>query len=173
MKSAVLVIDVQNGIFAAERQPYNSTQVVSHINKLIAHAKAAGHLVIFIQHQMPGMVEYGSQPWQLFSELTVDDEDIRISKTAPNAFFETELEALLDQHDIHTLTLCGYSSDFCIDRTAFEAAAKGYRVHLPADAHTTHDKPHLTADKIIEHHNFTLSMHPNIHLHPTRILVSK
>jgi S-ribosylhomocysteine lyase LuxS involved in autoinducer biosynthesis len=38
----------------------------------------------------------------------------------------------------------------------------GYTVQLVSDAHTTHDKEHLSAEIIRNHHNITLSMGPTI-----------
>ena len=33
------------------------------------------------------------------------------------------------------------------------ALARGYRTKVPRDGHTTADRPHLPAARIIEHHN--------------------
>lgn len=49
-----------------------------------------------------------------------------------------------------------------VDSMTRSAAQLGYTVQLVADAHTTHDKEHLSAQQIREHHNLTLSMGPTI-----------
>ena len=80
-------------------------------------------------------------------------------KTTPDSFLSTNLEALLKQHQIEHLIVCGYASEFCVDTTVRRGAALGYSMSLVSDAHTTHDKPHASAEQIRVHHNATL---PNI-----------
>ena len=71
----------------------------------------------------------------------------------------TNLEEILKSKGIDNLVICGYASEFCVDTTVRRAAALGFTVSLVSDAHTTHDKDHVSASKIREHHNCTL---PNI-----------
>lgn len=44
-------------------------------------------------------------------------------------------------------------TDFCVDTTCRQAAARGYDVLLVADAHSTLDHEHLKAEQIVAHHN--------------------
>ena len=70
MKSAVLVIDVQRGLFDPEPRPYEADAVVGRINTLTARAREAGVPVVFIQHEgKGGYLEYGTQDWQLEQRL--------------------------------------------------------------------------------------------------------
>ena len=48
-------------------------------------------------------------------------------------------------------------TEYCIDTTCRRAVSLGYDVTLVADAHTTHDNDLLPAEKIIAHHNRSLS----------------
>lgn len=164
MKTAVLAIDVQNGIFKAARPPHESEITLNNIRQVISHARKNGNAVIFIQHEAQGVVEYGSDSWKIHDGIVVEEGDLRIRKSTPDSFLSTDLDSKLRDAEITHLIICGYSSDFCIDRTVFRAACSGYRVTLIEDAHTTHDKPHLNAEKIREHHNFILSKHPAITL---------
>lgn len=172
MKTAVLAIDVQNGIFKANRPPYESENIVDNICQLISHARKNGNTVIFVQHEAQGVVEYGSDTWKIYDGIAVEETDVRIRKSTPDSFVSTDLDSTLRDAEIGHLIICGYSSDFCIDRTVFRAACSGYRVTLVEDAHTTHDKPHLSAEKIREHHNFILSKHPAVTLMKCGALVS-
>ncbi len=79
-----------------------------------------------------------------------------------DSFLRTDLEEKLRSLDITNLVICGYASEFCIDNTTRRATGLGYTVQLVSDAHTTHEKKHLSAKKIREHHNLTLSMGPTI-----------
>ena len=145
MKSAVLVIDVQRGLFDGSPRPYEADEVVQRINGVTGQARAAGIPIVFIQAEHPGFLEHGSERWQLHPGLTVKDEDRRIRKTKANSFLESDLQATLTALGAENLVVCGYSTEFCIDSTIRYASALGYTVQLVADAHTTHDKEHLDA----------------------------
>lgn len=155
MKSALLVIDVQHGLFDETPRPFEAEAVIERINILTARARAAGVPVVFIQHEA-GDIEYNSANWQLQPGLQVKEGDVKLRKTTPDSFLRTELEALLASWRTEHVVICGYASEFCVDTTTRRAAALGYPVTLVADAHTTHDKPHATGLQIRTHENATL-----------------
>ena len=115
-----------------------------------------------IQHEAPGYLDFNSAGWQLQKDLVIEESDIRVRKTTGDSFLRTELEEKLKLLDIDNLIICGYASEFCIDNTIRRATGLGYTVQIVSDAHTTHEKAHLSARKIREHHNITLSMSPTI-----------
>lgn len=156
-KVAVLVIDVQQGLFNPE--PADCQNVVERINQLTVSARASDCPVIFIQHHIPGdeVFKKGSPKWQLYSGLIVEPSDHLVDKTTPDSFLRTSLNALLASLDIQRLIIAGYSSEFCIDTTVRRAAGLGYEVTVAADAHTSHDKAHASGVAIRQHHNLTLS----------------
>ena len=158
MKSALLVIDVQQALFDETPRPFEADAVVERINTLTARARAAGVPVVFIQHEASDL-EYNSAGWQLQPGLQVKESDAKLRKTTPDSFLRTELEALLATRHTEHVVICGYASEFCVDTTTRRAAALGYPVTLVSDAHTTHDKPHATGEQIRRHENATL---PNI-----------
>lgn len=157
MKSALLVIDVQRGLFDEPLPPYEAASVVERINALSKRARAAGVPVVFIQHESPsGLLAYGSESWQLEQNLVIADTDTIVRKTTPDSFLRTPLGAILSCWTTEQLVICGYASEFCVDTTTRRAAALGYQVVLVADAHTTHDKDHASGAQIRAHHNATL-----------------
>lgn len=162
MKSAVLVTDVQTKVFDTNPRPFEADEVVKRINHVTTLARAAGVPVFFIQHEAPGYLDHGSEGWKLQKDLIVEDRDIRVRKTTGDSFLRTDLEEKLKSLNITNLIICGYASEFCIDNTTRRATGLGYTVQLVSDAHTTHEKKHLSAKKIREHHNLTLSMGPTI-----------
>ncbi len=156
-KSALLVIDVQRGLFEGTPRPHEADTVVDRINALTARARTAGVPVVFVQHEtLNGPLAHGSDGWQLERRLVVDDRDVRVRKTTPDSFLHTELGDLLAGWGTETLVICGYASEFCVDTTVRRAAASGFPVVLVADAHTTHDKAHASGAEIRAHHNATL-----------------
>jgi nicotinamidase-related amidase len=171
MKSALLVIDVQHGVFGSSTPPYLSEPVIKNINFLLDYAITDKLETVFIQHEIPGVLEPETEAWQLYSGLGSVDCGVKIQKKSPDSFFGTSLKEYLDGNEIEHIIICGYSTEFCIDRTVFSAAGQGYKITLIEDAHTTHNKPHLDASSIIAHHNFTLSKHPNISLVSTEMFI--
>lgn len=157
MKTALLVIDVQRGLFDDEPRPYEADAVVDRVNTLAARARAAGVPVVFVHHERKsGLLEYGSESWQLERRLVVEEGDVTLRKTTPDSFLRTELGDLLAGWGTGQLVICGYASEFCVDTTTRRAAALGFAVVLVADAHTTHDKAHASGAQIRAHHNATL-----------------
>ena len=137
--------------------PYEAGAVVQRINTLVARARAAGAPVLWVQHQRAeGFLEQGSDSWQLHSRLQPQDTDTRIDKSTPDSFLRTDLAEHLQRWGTECLVICGYATEFCVDTTTRRALALGWPVTLVADAHTTHDKPHLSAALIRAHHNATL-----------------
>ncbi len=81
-----------------------------------------------------------------------------------DAFAGTPLQDLLKGWAVKRLVVGGYATEFCVDTTVRRASGLGFKITLLEDGHTTHNKAHLSAEKIREHHNLTLSMSPNVDL---------
>ena len=60
------------------------------------------------------------------------DGETAIAADAAQAFFQTELERLLEDAGVTTLVLCGVLS--AVEQTARDAENLGYRVFIPLDA---------------------------------------
>jgi nicotinamidase-related amidase len=157
-KTALLVIDVQQGLCEGEQEAFESQAVIARINQVAEKARSAGAFVVFVQHEgSSGYLDFGSDAWQLARGLRVEAGDLRIRKTTPDAFHRTELQSLLERHAVSDLVIGGMHTEFCVDTTTRRALALGYPVVLVEDAHTTRDNAHLSAAQIIRHHNATLT----------------
>ncbi|WP_271407765.1 cysteine hydrolase family protein [Pseudomonas sp. Q1-7] len=157
MTTALLIIDVQRAISAGQYAAFEIDRVIGAINGLGDRARAVGIPVVVIQHEEPtGDFQYGCDNWQLADDLAVAPQDIRLRKTTPDAFHNTELQGVLQQCGVERLIVCGLQTDYCVDTTVRRALALGYAVVLPADAHSTQDNAVLPAAQIIAHHNAVL-----------------
>ena len=157
MKPALLIIDVQVGLFHPKPEPSEAGPIIARINALAARARHHGVPVFLIQHANPvDELEVGTAAWQLDERLQTDASDYRLQKTSCDAFLRTDLETRLRAAGADEVVVCGYASEFCVDTTVRRAAALGLAVTLVSDAHTTHDKAHLAAYHIIRHENATL-----------------
>ncbi|MFK0088670.1 cysteine hydrolase family protein [Pseudomonas sp. NPDC090755] len=155
---ALIVIDVQHGLFRSSPAPACAENVIGRINALSKRARLQGAPVIFVQHEATDgdYFRHGSQEWALDAGLITGDTDHLVRKTTPDSFLRTDLASVLKTCGVSHLVICGYASEFCIDTTVRRAAALGYEVTLVSDAHTTQDKAHADAAHIIAHHNATL-----------------
>ena len=155
MPAALLVIDMQVGSFGKDSRRHDVPGLVTRLNALARRVRAQGGTVIFVQHDGPvGDPHHPGQPgWALLPELEALPADLVVRKTACDSFLGTELENVLARHGIDALVITGCATDYCVDTTVRAALARGYRTIVPADGHTTADRPHLAAAKIIEHHN--------------------
>lgn len=158
MKSAVLVIDVQQGLCEGEGAAFDCEGTISRINQVTQKARAARVPVLFIQHESTaGYLEHGSDAWQIANGVALDPADLKIRKTTPDAFLGTELESTLHSIGIEKLIICGMHSEFCVDTTTRRALALGFPVTLVSDGHTSAGNAAITAQQVIAHHNATLS----------------
>jgi len=158
MSTALLIVDVQQGLCEGEHDAFESQQVIARINVVSEKARAAGALVIFIQHESTsGYLEWGTDAWQLARGLHVETSDLRLRKTSPDSFHRTELEEVLRSRGVSSLVICGMHTEFCVDTTTRRALALGFPVVLVEDAHTTEGNKHLSAAQVIQHHNDTLT----------------
>jgi nicotinamidase-related amidase len=155
MRHALIVIDMQCGSFSEATPRHDASGLVRRLNALGSRVRAAGGLVLFVQHDGPiGDPQHPDQPgWRLLPDLRVLEGDLNVRKTACDAFLGTALEATLEAEGVRDLIITGCATDYCVDTTVRSALAKGYRTTVPRDGHTTADRPHLSAPQIIQHHN--------------------
>ena len=158
MKSAVLVIDVQQGLCEGEGTPFDCPATIQRINQVTHQARLAQMPIIFVQHEsVQGELEYDSPAWQLANGLDVQSTDLKVRKTTPDSFLKTNLEALLRLIGIQKLVICGMHSEFCIDTTTRRALALGFPVVLASDGHTSAGNAAISAEQVIAHENATLT----------------
>lgn len=56
-----------------------------------------------------------------------------IDKPGKGAFYETDLQLILQNHGIRTLIVCGVTTEVCVTTTVREANDRGYECIIPAD----------------------------------------
>jgi nicotinamidase-related amidase len=158
VKTAILVIDVQQGLCVGPGAAHDCAGTIQRINTVTQRARAAGAPVIFIQHESrTAYLEHGSPEWQLATGLEAQAADLRVRKTTPDAFLGTDLHLLLLERGIQELVVCGMHSEFCVDTTTRKALALGYPVVLIADGHTSAGNAAISPLQVIAHHNATLT----------------
>lgn len=137
---ALLVIDVQVGLFEKSTPLYQAEKMLARWEGLIAAARQAGALVVFIQHSSDKVLPWGSREWGLHPRLRLQEGDLLVHKTHGNAFEDTPLNSELQARGITRLALCGLVTHGCVKATCQGALALGYAVSLVSDAHSSYSK---------------------------------
>lgn len=159
-ESALLIIDMQQGLFHGPDTPFAADRVLSNISLLITKARQSEVPLFFARHIGPDDSPFNEQSplTRLIPELQVNPQsDVVFTKNYPSCFRGTDLQLQLRQRGIKQLVIAGMKTEFCVDTTCRAAPELGFNVVLISDAHTTVDNPHFSAENIIGHHNQTLA----------------
>ncbi len=140
---AVMVIDMQRAFVEGPGAIPLIGTVLPAAQGQIEAARAAGALVVFLQNDggagEPDQSETAG--WLLAFEPQRGDAVVR--KRHDDGFTGTDLDALLRQHGVETISICGVMSEMCVAATVRSAMESGYEVVLAHDAHGTYDVPAL------------------------------
>ncbi|MCU1528884.1 MAG: Isochorismatase hydrolase [Frondihabitans sp.] len=150
--SALLVIDVQNGVVG---DAWRRDEVVENIGALVRRARAHDVPVVWVQHS-DSELEEGSADWEYVPELVRLDSEALIHKRYGDSFEGTDLEDTLAQAGVGRVVVTGAETDACIRSTIHGAFTRGYDVTLVGDAHTAGDKSAWGAppvDAVVAHTN--------------------
>lgn len=164
MKSALIVIDMQNSFLHPDGENYydSAGDVVAHCLALIEAARAAGTIIVhvadrhrrnfedFEQKRLPRHCVSGGFHAEYFAGFgpLPDSAEIEIEKRRFSAFFATELALFLNEQAVERLILCGVKTNVCVRATAQDAFAHGFEVCVVRDA-TNSNRQHL-ADASLE-----------------------
>lgn len=158
-KRALIVIDMQVGLFHGLDRPHDGERVLANINRLIRRAHEAGAPVFAVRHTGPAgsPIAPDAPLAELLPELAIDTaRDIVFDKARPSCFASTRLAEWLHAAGVGEIVIAGMKTQYCIDTACRAAADLGFRAVLAADAHTCMDTPELPAKRIVAHHNATL-----------------
>ncbi|MFX0211591.1 MAG: isochorismatase family protein, partial [Candidatus Hodarchaeota archaeon] len=139
--TALIVVDVQIGLFQRKTPIYNEQQLLENINSLEKIAHSNNIPVIYIQHANKSTLVEGSEKWQLHSQLQKNASDLLIHKRYPNTFKETNFREELEARNITQLIIVGTLTDNCVGATCKGGKELGYEVILVTDAHSTYSEP--------------------------------
>jgi nicotinamidase-related amidase len=150
--TALLVIDVQNGVVRGNHQ---RDAVVANVGSLVEKARREQVPVVWVQHSDADLV-MGSDDWRIVPELTPGDAEPLVGKIYGDSFEDTTLESVLSGLGVGRLVVAGAQTDACVRSTLHGAFVRGYDATLVSDAHTTEDQTAWGApppDQVIAHTN--------------------
>jgi nicotinamidase-related amidase len=162
LESALLVIDVQQGMDNPRLGKRNNPDAEKRIADVIAAWRAAGKPVIHVQHDS---VEPQSElrPDRPGNAVKPEGKPIEgepvFRKNVNSAFIGTNLESYLRERGIDNLVMVGLTTEHCVSTSARMAANLGFGVTIVADAtaafeHKGYDGKQYTAEEV---HNVELA----------------
>jgi nicotinamidase-related amidase len=169
--AALIVVDMQNA-FVGEGSTYETPgarTMLPQLGRMIAFAREHEMPVVWTQsdHSPPAggimlskfptirednVLWKGDPSFELYSEMVQPREgEHRVVKHKYDAFFETDLDAILRNQRVDTVIVVGTATNICCESTARSAFFHDYRVAFPADCNASFDEAmHDAALKTID-----------------------
>ena len=147
--TALVVIDLQNGVAGMPTAPHAAADVVARAAELAGAFRAAGLPVVLVRvtsavdgsDAVPGRSEAprrsGGRPegWDaIVDDLAGHPGDIVVTKRNWGAFFGTDLDLQLRRRGVTQIVLAGIATSIGVESTARAAYEHGYHVTLATDA---------------------------------------
>ncbi len=162
--TALVLVDMSNDFVHPEgktarvggRDVRAASTAVPAMRRLLDAARAAGVLVVHVQHttllngasdsgpwldarhratfSVPDICVDGSWGQQTIAELEPAAADLIVKKYRYGGFTGTNLELALRSSGRRTVICCGVSTNVCVEETAREAFGKEFYVVIPEDA---------------------------------------
>jgi nicotinamidase-related amidase len=159
--TALVLIDLQNGIVTGDKGPRSGAEVVATAKKLAVRFRAVGAPVVLVHVgfrdsaelpsrsvDKPSLPKGPSPPaFYEFAEGLRHDGDITILKHHWGAFTGTDLDLQLRRRNVRTVVIGGIATNMGVESTARAAWELSYNVILVEDA---------TASRSTELHRFAI-----------------
>ena len=158
--TAVVVVDMQNA-FVAEDATYETPDaraMIPNLERVLGFAREHGMPVVWTQsdHSAPYsgiMLEKfptiredrilwkGEPSFELYAEMAQPREgEFRVVKHKYDAFWETDLDAILRNSGVDTVVVCGTATNVCCESTARSVFFRDYNVVFLSDCTASFDQ---------------------------------
>ncbi len=137
---ALMVIDVQLGLFHRAHPIYKAEELLENINCLVDRAHKNGVPVYYIQHANETTLVEGSEAWELHPAIQPKNEDVIIHKRYGSAFQGTTLGEKLSENNVGRIVVTGLVTHGCVRATCVDALQLDYQVVLVEDGHSNFNK---------------------------------
>ncbi|WP_166246424.1 cysteine hydrolase family protein [Paenibacillus turpanensis] len=127
MRIAMLVIDMQS-IYLQE-EPIEKKVIdkacmyINHVSNVL---RSNDHIVIHIQ-DVDGLQESNKEMYEVIPEIQINAKDLRLTKENSNAFWKTELEQILLEHNVGLVIVSGFAAEHCVLFTYNGAIERGFK----------------------------------------------
>ncbi len=141
MKTGVLVIDMIKDFVTGKFENERAEKIIPNIRKLLESARSSEKPVIYVSdshsesdHEFSIWGKHatsGTEGSEIVPELDPSEEDYTLEKSKYSAFYDTELDSLLERLDIDKLVMTGVLTHICIQHTAADAFYRDYDIVIP------------------------------------------
>ncbi|AUX93774.1 hydrolase [Mixta gaviniae] len=146
--TALVLIDLQEGILPFAGGPHSAEQVVAGAAKLAAAFRAVNAPVVLVRvgwspdfadapkQDVDSALMHGALPenwWDYPPALGVEPGDLQVVKHQWGAFYGTDLELQLRRRGIDTVVLGGISTNIGVESTARNAWELGFNLVIAED----------------------------------------
>lgn len=161
-EAALIIIDMQNA-FVAEGATFETPgarAMIPRIEALLSFARAQHMPIVWTQsdhrppygglmlRKFPPIASHrvlwrGEPSFDFYPDMPQPREapgEYCIVKHKFDAFFETNLDAILRNHHVHTVVITGTATNACCESTARSAFMRDYQVAFLSDANATFDE---------------------------------
>lgn len=145
-KTALVLIDLQEGIVGMDYHPYSADTVIENANKLIDTFRKNNGLIAFVHVDHKGtehdikpdtqmkLPELDIEDFAAFAnKLHIQDNDYVVTKSRFSAFTDTGLDTTLRRRGIDTIVLGGVATHAGVDTTARAAHELNYNQYFITD----------------------------------------
>lgn len=144
MKTALLVIDIQNDYFPGGKHPLvNSEEAAKNAYQLLQCFREHNGPHVHIQHisLKPDATFFikGDSGSDIHDSVAHFEGEPIVHKHYPNSFRETKLLEMLKEWEVERVVIAGMMTHMCVDATARAAADLGFQVIIAEDACATRD----------------------------------
>jgi len=153
-ESALLVVDMQNDFLTEDGHipVWGGPAIIPRLKEVVGAFREAGRPVLFTRHsyrnaevdggatgewwgldQDSPVLKEGLPNAEIHPDLAPRDDEPVITKQRYDAFFNTNLDALLDGMDVSQVVIGGVASNCCGEATAHGALFRNFHVLFLAD----------------------------------------
>ena len=154
--TALMIVDAQQGILEGEKAVPAAAAITDRLVELLTAARAAGALVVHLQHDgAPGSLDEPQTPgWFIHPKLSPYPEEVVVRKTEDDGFEGTDLERILARNGARRIAVAGLLSEICVSATVRGALARSLDIVLVRNAHATYNVDDIAAavvSRVAEH----------------------
>ncbi len=142
MKSALLIVDMQNDYFPGGEMALVGIEAASeNVNRILAKHREKNLAIVHVQHfslrEEATFFKPDTSGVEIYPRCKPLDGEHLIRKNYPNSFRETNLLEVLQGEGVTHLIICGAMSHMCIDATTRAAFDLGFQCTVVPDGCAT------------------------------------
>ncbi len=150
-KTALVVIDVQQGLDNPHFGRRNNPHAEKNIALLLSRWRSAEWPVVHVHHHSSSVAS-PLHPTHAGVAVKPEAQPLPTEpcfiKSVNSAFIGTGLEAWLTERSMNNLVVVGLTAEHCVSTSVRMAANLGFQVTLVADATASHDKQDINGESI-------------------------